>query len=51
MKALVRSTGIAVLALLLATAVSAQSLRGSRSSVNRQYRMARQHDFTFLSSV
>jgi nucleoid-associated protein YgaU len=33
---------------LFATAASAQSLRGSRASVDRQNREARQHDFTFL---
>ena len=41
-----------VLALLLSavstTPASAQSLRGSRASVDRQNREARQHDFTFV---
>lgn len=37
-----------LLAALVAAPVSAQSLRGSPSSLDRQNRQARQHDFTFL---
>jgi hypothetical protein len=37
-----------VLVGLLATPVWAQTLRGSRASLDRQNREARQHDFTFL---
>lgn len=37
--------------LLAAPPATAQSLRGSQASVNRQYRVARQHDFTFLKSA
>ena len=33
---------------LLATPAWAQSLRGSRASIDRQNREARQHDFTFM---
>lgn len=44
----------ALLLLLLlafaATEASAQSLRGGQGSLQRQQRMARQHDFTFLAS-
>jgi hypothetical protein len=50
MKALVTTTGIAALILLLAVPVDGQSLRGSLNSVTRQYRTAQQHDFTFLTS-
>lgn len=39
---------LAAMAVLWATPVSAQSLRGSAASVDRQNRQARQHDFTFL---
>lgn len=38
------------LGLLLAVPAAAQSLRGSLSSVSRQYRVAQDHDFTFLRS-
>jgi hypothetical protein len=37
-----------LLSAVFATPASAQSLRGSRASVDRQNREARQHDFTFL---
>lgn len=37
-----------VAAVLLPSALGAQSLRGSRASMSRQFRVARQHDFTFL---
>ncbi|MEZ5317831.1 MAG: DUF5715 family protein [Vicinamibacterales bacterium] len=33
---------------LIAPAAAAQSLRGSRASVDRQYQTAQRHDFTFL---
>lgn len=41
---------VAASVLIFATAAlaSAQTLRGSRASVDRQHREARQHDFTFL---
>lgn len=48
MRALERSVAIVGLCLLLAVPAAAQSLRGSMSSVTRQYRAARDHDFTFL---
>ena len=51
MKALQRTGVLVGLCLLLATPVAAQSLRGSMSSVMRQYRMAKGHDFTFLHSA
>ncbi len=38
------------LCLLLAVPAAAQSLRGSLNSVSRQYRVAQDHDFTFLRS-
>ena len=50
MKGLSLSPGIVVLMLVLTVPAAAQSLRGSKSSVNRQYRVAKQHDFTFLDS-
>ena len=42
---------LAAMAVLWATPVSAQSLRGSAASVDRQNRQARQHDFTFLAVI
>lgn len=39
------------LCLLLAMPAVGQSLRGSMSSVTRQYRVAQDHDFTFLRSA
>jgi LysM repeat protein len=51
MKALVLSPGVALLWLLVVTPATGQSLRGSKSSVARQYRMAQVHDFTFLRSA
>ena len=39
------------LCLLLAVPAAGQSLRGSLSSVTRQYRVAQDHDFTFLRSA
>lgn len=48
MKTLPRATGIATLCALLAVPAAAQSLRGSTRSVNRMYRVAHDHDFTFL---
>jgi hypothetical protein len=41
----------AVVALLVASPVEAQSLRGSSGSLDRQNRMARQHDFTYLRTA
>jgi hypothetical protein len=38
------------LCMAVAAPAAAQSLRGSMSSVNRQYRAAQDHDFTFLRS-
>src|SRR5687768_5472422 len=38
----------ALVSTLLATPAWAQSLRGSRASIDRQNREARQHDFTFM---
>lgn len=43
-----RQLTVFLLAALAAAPVSAQSLRGSSSSLDRQNRQARQHDFTFL---
>lgn len=40
----------ALLALLLAGAADAQTLRGSRASVNRVYEQARKHDLTFYKT-
>ncbi len=40
----------AVMLLLVPSLLEAQSLRGSRTSVDRQVRMARQHDFTFMET-
>lgn len=43
------ATSISLLLMTVCVAPAAgQSLRGSRASVDRQYREARQHDFTFL---
>lgn len=50
MRALQRTGAVIALCLLLAAPAAAQSLRGSMSSVNRQYRAAQDHDFTFLRS-
>ena len=43
-----RQLTVFLLAALVAVPASAQSLRGSPSSLDRQNRQARQHDFTFL---
>jgi hypothetical protein len=40
----------AVVAVSLPTKVEAQSLRGSTTSLDRQNRIARQHDFTFIDT-
>ena len=37
-----------LLAVLIGSAAQAQSLAGSKSSMVRQSRMARQHDYTYL---
>ena len=39
---------VGVLLLTLSTSVSAQSLRGSRASMQRQNGIARDHDYSFL---
>ena len=51
MRALQRTGALVGLCALLAVPAAGQSLRGSMSSVERQYRMAQGHDFTFLSSA
>lgn len=51
MRALQRTGLIAGLCLLLAVPAAGQSLRGSLSSVSRQYRVAQDHDFTFLRTA
>lgn len=48
MRILVRVTAMTALGLLAALPVEAQTLRGSPASVERQYRVAKEHDFTFL---
>lgn len=50
MKTLVRITGVSVFCLMVAAPAAAQTLRGSPASVERQYRVAKDHDFTFLRS-
>jgi hypothetical protein len=48
MRILLRTTGMSVLCLVLAAPLTAQTLRGSPASVELQYRVAKEHDFTFL---
>lgn len=48
MRILLRITGMSILCTLMAVPSAAQTLRGSPASVERQYRVARDHDFTFL---
>jgi hypothetical protein len=48
MRILLRIMGMSVLCTLVAVPSSAQTLRGSPASVERQYRVAKDHDFTFL---
>jgi LysM repeat protein len=48
MTILLRITGVSALCLLAALPLDAQTLRGSPASVERQYRVAKEHDFTFL---
>jgi hypothetical protein len=48
MRTLLRVSGMSFVLVLTALPVEAQSLRGSPASVERQYRVALQHDFTFL---
>lgn len=53
MSTLLRSTAAAALGLVLAVPAApaaGQSLRGSLPSMERQYRVAQDHDFTFLTS-
>jgi hypothetical protein len=45
---LLRVTRASLLCTLIVAPVEAQTLRGSPASVERQYRVAKQHDFTFL---
>ncbi len=51
MKALLRTGSMISLCLLTVVPAAGQSLRGSRSSVSRQYQAAQDHDFTFLRSA
>lgn len=48
MKIFVRIIGMSVVCALVAMPSAAQTLRGSPASVERQYRVAKEHDFTFL---
>jgi hypothetical protein len=48
MRILLRITGTSALCLLAVLPLQAQTLRGSPASVERQYRVAQEHDFTFL---
>ena len=50
MKTLLRTMAPLAVCLALAAPATAQSLRGSGHSVDRQYRMAHTHDYTFLGS-
>lgn len=50
MRILLRATAATAFVLLLSLPANAQSLRGSLSSVSKQYRVAHDHDFTFLTS-
>jgi hypothetical protein len=51
MKILGRITGMSVLCVALAAPLQAQTLRGSPASVERQYRVAHDHDFTFVRTT
>jgi nucleoid-associated protein YgaU len=48
MRILLRISGMTVLCGLLTVPAGAQTLRGSPASVERQYRVAKEHNFTFL---
>jgi LysM repeat protein len=48
MKILPRMTGMVALCLVAVAPLESQTLRGSPASVERQYRVAKEHDFTFL---
>jgi hypothetical protein len=48
MRILIHVTGMSALLVLATTPLQAQTLRGSPASVDRQYHVAKQHDFTFL---
>ena len=50
MRTLLRTTAIVACGLALAAPTAGQSLGGSLRSVDRQYRTAQDHDFTFLNS-
>jgi hypothetical protein len=51
MRKLARTTGLITLCTLLASPAAAQTLSGSPASVARQYRVAQEHDFTFLRTT
>ncbi|MGH7576449.1 MAG: hypothetical protein ACREM1_15155, partial [Longimicrobiales bacterium] len=46
-----RSAIVALFALALVSPAAAQSLRGSPASMRRQNRVAKEHDYTFLSTA
>lgn len=51
MRTTLRQIWTGILCTLLAAPLAAQSLRGSNASVARQFRKAREHHFTFLTSA
>lgn len=51
MRTLAWGTTLAAICLMMAAPVAGQSLRGSLRSVDRQYRTAHDHDFTFLPTA
>jgi hypothetical protein len=51
MKILLRLTGASLLCGLAVSGLDAQSLRGSPTSMERQYRVANDHGFTFLRTT
>ncbi len=48
MRILLRTTGMSIICLLFALPAQPQTLRGSPAAVALQYRIAQEHDFTFL---
>lgn len=48
MRILLHIVGMSIFCALVAVPSAAQTLRGSPASVERQYRVAQEHDFTFL---
>jgi len=48
MRTLIRTVGVTAIGLLLAQPAQAQTLRGSPAAVALQYRVAQDHNFTFL---